>query len=155
MARRMSPEREREYAELEAYLDYYSTNVWGIDPTDPVHPTNVGKRMDAELGMSKAFDGLKQAVNDTVQSLVDHPPEYIESLDASLRAAGLITFSEVRRRYTSSYKKILKRGAIRTDTEYYVIAGVLADDTTSASAEERATLNRLILEYERGVSQSD
>jgi hypothetical protein len=120
----MSPEREREYSELNAYLDWYSTNVSGIDPADPIHPTNVGKRIVDEYGRSKALDGLKQAVNDTVEELVDQPPVYIEKLDRSLREAGLLTFSEVRRRYTSSYKRVLKRGSIKNDNEYYLIAGV-------------------------------
>lgn len=155
MPRRISPEREREYAELNAYLDWYSTNVSGIDPADPIHPTNVGKRIVAEYGKSKALDGLKQAVNDTVEELVDQPPDYIETLDKSLREAGLLTFSEVRRRYASSYKRILKRGSIKNDTEYYLIAGVLADFTTSADDDERATLEQLVSAYEREVEPAE
>ena len=151
----MSPDREREYAELNAYLEFYSTNVTGVDPADPVHPTNVGKRIVAEYGKSKALDGLKQAVNDTVEDLIDQPPEYIAELDASLREAGLLTFSEVRRRYASSYKRILKRGSIKNDTEYYLIAGVLADFTTSADDDERSTLGQLIAEYERSARPSE
>lgn len=154
MPRRMSPKREREYAELNAYLDWYSTNVSGIEPADPMHPTNVGKRIVDDYGKSKALDGLKQAVNDTVEELVDQPHEFIENLDASLREAGLLTFSEVRRRYASSYKRILKRGSIKNDTEYYLITGVLADDTTSADYEERAALGRLASEYEASVEPS-
>jgi hypothetical protein len=150
----MSPEREREYSELNAYLDWYSTNVSGIDPADPIHPTNVAKRIVDEYGRSKALDGLKQAVNDTVEELVDQPPVYIEKLDRSLREAGLLTFSEVRRRYTSSYKRVLKRGSIKNDNEYYLIAGVFADFTTSADDDERATLGRLVSEYKHSVGPS-
>jgi len=155
LPRRMSPEREREYAELNAYLDWYSTNIWRIDPADPIHPTNVGKRIVSEYGKSKALAGLKQAVNDTVEELVDQPPDYIEKLDASLRKAGLLTFSEVRRRYASSYKRILRRGSIENGTEYYLIVGELADTATSASDDERATLGRLVSEYEGGVEPSE
>jgi len=151
----MSPDREREYAELNAYLDWYSTNVSEIDPADPVHPTNVGKRIVAEYGKSRALDGLKQAVNDTVEELVDQPPDFVENLDASLREAGLLTFSEVRRRYASSYKRILKRGSIKNDTEYYLIAGVLADFTNSADDDERSTLGRLVSDYEGSVERSE
>ena len=64
MPRTMSPEREREYAELHAYLDYFSTHISGIDPSDPIHPTNVGRGIVEKYGRSKALDGLKQAVND-------------------------------------------------------------------------------------------
>ena len=151
----MSPEREREYAEVNAYLDWYSTNVSGIDPADPIHPTNVGKRIVDEYGKSKALDGLKQAVNDTVEELVDQPQNFIENLDASLREAGLLTFSEIRRRYASSYKRVLKRGSIKNDTEYYLIVGVLADFTTSADDDERATLGRLVSNYEGSIEPSE
>lgn len=151
MPRQMSKEREREYAELHAYLDFYSTHVSGIDPADPVHPTNTGKRIVKEYGRSRALDGLKQAINDTVEDLSEQPPEYIQRLDAALRERGLITFSEVRRRYASSYKRILKRGKIKTDTEYYIIAGVLADFSSFASEEERIVLEKLVEDYEQGA----
>ncbi|MFC3684668.1 hypothetical protein [Hydrogenophaga luteola] len=151
MPRQMSPEREREYAVLHAYLDFYSTHVAGIDPASPTHPTTVGRRIVEEYGRSKALEGLKQAVNDTVEQLRDQPLEYIQRLDAELRERGIVTFSEVRRRYASSYKRILKRGNIKTETEYYIIAGVLADFSSFASSEERAVLDKLVAQYEQGV----
>jgi hypothetical protein len=151
MPRQMSPEREREYAELHAFLDFYSTHVSGIDQSNPVHPTNVGRRIVEEYGRSKAIDGLKQAVNDTVEALSNQPLEYVQRLDAALRERGIITFSEVRRRYASSYRRILKRGKIKSETEYYIIAGVLADFTPMASDEERAVLSRLVAQYEQGA----
>ena len=150
----MSAEREQEFSELHAYLDFYSTNVSGIDPADPVHPTNVGKRIVEEFGRSKALDGLKQAVNDTVEDLSDQPLEYIQRLDAALRERNIITFSEVRRRYASSYKRIVKRGKIKTETEYYVVAGVLADLSSMASDDERVVLERLVAGYEEMANNS-
>jgi hypothetical protein len=51
MSRKISPEREREYSELHAYLDFYSTHVSDIDPNDPIHPTNVGSRLLTFLGL--------------------------------------------------------------------------------------------------------
>jgi len=151
MSRKMSPEREQEYAELHAYLDFCSTNIWGIDPADPVHPTNVGKRIVKAYGKSKALDGLKQAVNDTVEALSGHPFEYIRRLDAALRAQGIVTFSEIRRRYSSSYKRILKRGRIKNETEYYLIAGILADLDSDASESERGKLEQIVAQYEQGA----
>lgn len=147
----MSPEREREYAELHAYLDSYSAHVSGIDPADPVHPTNVGKRIVAEYGRSQALEGLKQAVNDTVEELSDQPLEYIKRLDSTLRENGIVTFSEVRRRYASSYRRLLKRGRINIETEHYLAAGVLADCSCLASEEERLLLERMVAQHEQGA----
>jgi len=51
-----------------------STKVSGIDPADPIHPTNAEKRIVAEYGKSKALHGLKQAVQVTSgQFAVDRP----------------------------------------------------------------------------------
>jgi len=149
MARPMSPEREREFEELSSYLDFYSTHVSEIDPADPIHPTNVGKWVVAEFGRSKALEGLKQAVNDTVEELSGRPAEYVNRLDAALREKGLLTLSEVRRRYASSYKRMLKRGKINTETEYYLSAAILADVSSLATGEERALLAQLVARYER------
>ena len=147
----MSPERESEYAELHAYLDFYSTHISGIDPDNAIHPTNVGKRIVQQFGRSQALDALKQAVNDTVEELADRPAEYVQRLDASLRELGIITVSEIRRRYAASYKRILRRGKIKTETEYYIIAGVLADFSSLATDEERTILDGLVADYERGA----
>lgn len=149
MPRHMSPEREQEYAELHAFLDFYSTHVSGIDPASLIHPTNVGRRIVTELGRSKALEGLKQAVNDTVEELSGQPIEYIQRLDAALREKGIITFSEILRRYASSYRRILKRGKIKNETEYYLIAGVLADLSSLATHEERVLLDNLVAQYEQ------
>lgn len=145
----MSPEREREYAELHAFLDFISTHVSGIDPTDPIHPTNVGKVVVATYGKSKALEGLKQAANDTVEMFGRQSLEYVQRLDTALRERNLVSFSEVRRRYASSYKRILKRGKIKTETEYYLIAGLLADSSSQATEAERAQIEDLASCYLR------
>jgi hypothetical protein len=149
MSRPMSPERECEYNELHAYIDFYSTHVREIDPTSQAHPTNVGKRIVEEHGRSIALEGLRQAVNDTVEDLRHQPFEYIQRLDAALRQHGIVTFSEIRRRYSSSYKRLLKRGNIRNETEYYIITGILADLESGISGEERILIEQLAMEYEK------
>jgi hypothetical protein len=65
----MSAEREREYADLSAFLDMYATHFRKIDPTDPRHPTNAGLRIFAAVGKSKALVGLRQAINDSLEGL--------------------------------------------------------------------------------------
>lgn len=147
----MSPEREREYKELHAFLDFYSTNIMGIDPANPIHPTNVGKQVNQQFGKSKALEGLRQAINDTMEELSDKPSDFIACLDTALRAANILTASEIRRRYASSYKRIVKRGIIRTETEYYLINGIASDFSNLATEGERAVLQRLLDTYEKGA----
>src|SRR5689334_4058119 len=102
MAREMSPERKREFAELRAYLGFFATHVWKIDPASPMHPSRSQEEIQRKFGQSKAFTGLKQAVNDTVEAMCDEPSETVEALDKSLRDHGLVTFSEIRRRYSAA-----------------------------------------------------
>ena len=103
----------------------------------------------AEFGKSKALDGLKQATNDIVEELGNRPPEFLAQLDATLRDRGIITFSEVRRRYAAAYRRILKRGKILSETEYYLIRGIVSDFPGQASVAERVALEAMLAEYER------
>jgi len=144
----MSPDREREFSELHSFVDFYATNVKGIDPSSPIHPSNAGKEIVAKFGRSKALEGLRQAVNDTLEELADKPAEYIALLDAALNDANIRTSSELRRGYASSYRRVVKRGSIRNETEYHMIHGVVVDLGNSASAEERESLQRMLETFE-------
>ena len=151
MPRAMSPERAREYQELSAFIDFYCTTVKGIDPANPVHATNVLNGIVQQFGKSKALEGLRQATNDTLEELRNRPADVIATIDSSLHSLGVVTISELRRRYASSYKRIVKRGAIRSETEYHLIGGIVVDLTSAITDAERSRLQRLLEEYERGA----
>jgi len=148
MPRLLSPERESEFQELSGYIDFLSTHVFGLNPLDPIHPSNALNDIVKQYGKSRALQGLRQAVNDTVEQLSDKPAEYISELDAKLRAQKLVTVSEVRRRYSSAYKRILRRGHIRGETEYYLVAGIVADCSAEVEPSERSQLEQLVAAYE-------
>ena len=97
--------------------------------------------------MGMATRGLRQAINDCVERSLRFDRVEVERFDAELRARGIVTLSEVRRRYSKAYAKIMKRGSIKNDTEYYLIRNVL-DDPTEKSADERALLAKIAFEYE-------
>ncbi len=114
MAGRISDEKVREYAELNAFLHMYATHFMKIDPASPVHPTNVGKQIVAAVGLSKALVGLRQAINDSLEGLQDLAPEQVEQLDMSLRQSGIITLTELRRRHS---REVRGRSEARRDTQ--------------------------------------
>jgi hypothetical protein len=143
----MSPAREKEYEELSGYLDFFTTHVLGVDPASPIHTTTTLKRIAEEHGRSKALEGLRQAANDTVQSLEDKAG-VAHALDAALRGSGLVGFYEIAHRYGSAFRKILKRGRIKNETEYYLVHGALADCANSMADDERAELSRIIEGFE-------
>ena len=70
-----------------------------------------------------------------------------ERLDFELRARGIVTLSELRRRYSKACARIMKQGRIRNDTEFYLIRNVL-DDPTEKTAEERNLLAKMVFDYE-------
>lgn len=148
MARPLSPDREREFQELLAFVSFYTTHVSGLTPTSTFSIETVCAGIIEQHGKSKALEGLRQAANDVIEELSDKQAAGVAALDEALRASGLITASEVRRRYASSYKRIVKRGAIRNDTEYYLVNGIVVDLGNSISDAERATLQRLLNSYE-------
>ena len=71
----------------------------------------------------------------------------VESLDSELRKRGVVTLSELRRRYSKSYAKIIKRGQLKNETEYYLLRNVLFDPTEK-TPDERKLLEKLISDYE-------
>ena len=147
----MSTAGEREYEELLAYLSFFATNVKRVDPSSPMHPANAIKGIVEQFGKSKALVGLRQATNDTVEQMQGWNVEALGILDQALRAANTLTASEVRRRYGSSFSKVVKRGSIKTETEYYLVAGIVNDLASQVSAQERLLLEHLLAAYEAGA----
>lgn len=150
MARRMSPEREREFEELRAFVEFYATQVRGVDPSSPGHFSAVVEGIVEKFGKSKALVGLRQAANDTVEATTSFSPEKVARLDSALRAQGIVTLSAIRHRYSSAYKRILRRGAIKSETEYYLVNGMVVDGTLPLTSAERQSLEQMVAAYESG-----
>lgn len=138
----MTPERENEYNELLAYVGLFATVVWRVDPASEAHPANVIESIVQQFGKSKALVGLRQAANDTIEAASSWNKEARAVADAGFSAAGVITVSEVIRRFSASC------GFIRSETEYYVINAILVDQSSATSDDDRTCLQRLTEKYE-------
>ena len=147
----MSTAAEREYEELLAYLSFFATNVKRVEPTSSSHPANAIKEIVERFGKSKALVGLRQATNDTVEQMQGWNSKAVGILDQALQAANTLTASEVRRRYSSSFSKVVKRGSIKTETEYYLVTGVVNDIASEVSVQERLSLEHMLAAYEAGA----
>ncbi|NIA52836.1 hypothetical protein HAV22_04110 [Massilia sp. TW-1] len=145
----MTPGRESEYNELLGYVELFATTVWQIDPASAVHPANVIKGIVQQFGKSKALAGLRQAANDTVEETRNWNSEARTVVDEAFRAAGVVTLSEITRRYSASYKRIVKRGFIKNETEYHVVNTILVDHASAISDDERACLQTLTEAFEQ------
>ena len=151
MPRKMSPEKEKEFEELSLFLEYYSTIILGIDRGDDIHPSNALVEIVENFGKSKALQGLKQAINDTIEDTSRLDIESVRRLDAELLSRGILSLSELRKRYWSKYRRIIKRGSLKSETEYYLVNGLLCDLSADISSNEREFLNNLLVEFESNV----
>lgn len=147
MARAMSPEKEQEFVELEAFLDFYATAVMGIDPANDIHPATQLRGIAAQVGKSKALVGLRQAVNDCLEWVEDATPEEISALDSALKSRGIVTFTELMVRKSRKYRAVLKRGRIRNDTEYYIVDAAASDLSIAMPEDERRQLDCMLAGY--------
>ena len=151
MPRKMSEEKEKEFEELSLFLEYYSTNCLGIDRSDEFHPSNCLEKIVEKFGKSKALQGLKQAIHDAIEGTSDFDFEDVKKLDSELSSKGIITLSVLRKHYWSKYKKVLKRGSIKNEIEYYLINGLVCDLSNSLKKEEKETLSSMLIEFEENA----
>jgi len=152
MPRHMSPAREREFEELRAFVCFYSTHIWKIDPASEIHPANTGKQIVEKVGRSRALEGWRQAANDILEETSYLSSTALAELDRILRSQGVLSISELRYRQSASFRRILKRGRIRDETEYYLINGIVVDMANGIPDEERDVLQRLMDAFEKTVS---
>jgi hypothetical protein len=143
----MQKEAELEYAKMKDFLSFYAERYLKADGLPPEKQPIASLEALEKKSMKMALNGLRQAINDCVEMSLHFDHAEVEELDSQLRSSGIVTLSELRRRYSKSYAKIMKRGQIKNETEYYLVRNVLHDPTEKAP-EERKLLEKLISDYE-------
>jgi len=143
----MHEETELDYATMKAFLSFFAERYLNPEGLPPDKQPIACLQALEQKSMKMAVNGLRQAINDCVEmsSRFDHAE--VEQLDSQLRSRSIVTLSELRRRYSKSYAKILKRGQIKNESEYHLARNVL-HDPTEKTPEERILLERLISDYE-------
>ncbi len=181
MARKISPEREAAYQADRAFV-LFLASWWdalakrererdagaGTQPADassegrdgPTPQLGMGPHLVAGLENlerhypAKARTGLKMALHDLLEMIRDFPQPVVDAVNAELRQRGLITLTDMRAREWRTIPKVLSRGRIKTDVEYYLLIERLNDVSTSGlTGEQRASLNGMVAEYESRVSR--
>ena len=146
MPRALSPESEKEFDELTGFLHFYLVEC---KSNSAALVEQSAAEIVEKYGRGKALVGLRQATNDAMEELADARDEAVALLDRALTERGLVSFSELRRRYSARYRRLLKRGSIRSDTEFYLVSGIVSEVSTKIPGEELAQLQRMIEAYER------
>ncbi|CAN7656802.1 hypothetical protein LJR009_005967 [Bosea sp. LjRoot9] len=128
-----------------AYIVDKFMNIKGLPESE--HPMQRLSELEKD-SESIARKGLKQAIQDCIVMTSRLPPEKVSEIDMSLIEAGIPSLSEIRRRYWSKYKNLIKKDTISNDNDYYLAKGIL-DSGSPVPEDELKKLRRLIGEYEK------
>ncbi|WP_292107956.1 hypothetical protein [Brevundimonas sp.] len=91
---------------------------------------------------AKAREGLALAIGDMVEMTNDWSPSRIAVIDRQLLEDGLPSLSEIQMLSGKAVARIIRRGTIKTDAEYY-----LARNVAELSSEHQEKLLALIEVY--------
>ncbi len=98
--------------------------------------------------MAQARRGLEMMLNDMLEMSRFISPGELKEMDAEFVSRGIVSLSEMRRRYGSHYRRILKRGRILNEEEYYLMAGVIASARDELTDEEATKLDAMLFNFE-------
>jgi hypothetical protein len=97
----------------------------------------------------ESLAGLRDAAHDMVVWSRHLPADLVRQADAYLEERGAITLTTMARRYDKLVPKILERGRIRTDDEFYIIKELLNDTSECGlQGRDRARGERMVTVYE-------
>ena len=92
----MQDESKLEYAKLKDFLSFYAERYLKVDGLPPdQHPIASLEALEKK-SMKMAFNGLRQAVNDSVEMSLRFDHEEVEKFDSQLQSRGIVTLSENR-----------------------------------------------------------
>ena len=129
------------------FFDWFKTQSY----TKPEHHPLVVMAGFEKTSPANARRGLLITINDMVEDTVNWKPEAVAAADARFAAAGTFTLSEVRRRYSKKYLQILKRGEIRSETEYYLLKGIRDGGGIEAGATEGLQIEAMMAVFEAKI----
>jgi hypothetical protein len=137
-----------EYQRLKVFLDRYFLWYAKKYPTTPAYsPSQFLEKIEL-TSVTDAKRGLQMAVNDFIEDTVAWTPEQVAEADARFAAEGTFTLSEVRRSYSTSYLLLLKRGTIRSETEYYMLKGIVDGGGIEPGATEARKIQAMLHDFE-------
>jgi hypothetical protein len=157
-------EYERDRAFVLALLGVFDSMVrqstTGVDPQDEplswVAGLEKGLAEVEAKGRKIARIGMRMALQDVLEMTRGLTPDSVKAVDEAFDAGGLPTLSGMRRRVWKTIPKVLKRGRIRNEAEYYLLIERLNDvDDSGLSGEDRERLGLMVVEFEQRPKRSE
>jgi hypothetical protein len=143
---------EREYEDLKKFFAFYTELYMSISglPAE-LHPVACLEQLEIK-GRAAASRGLRLAITDIMEHTRHLNGESVERIDAKLREADILSLSEVRRRFSKAYARVVKRGRIGSEPECYMIQSVLNDQAARISDSERNSLAAMVSDFEQRLA---
>lgn len=139
---------EANYAEVKSFVAAFLECLPWISIVGKEHHPIVLLESTERTSMSQARRGLEMMLNDMLEMSQSFSPAEAKEIDAELVSKGLASLSDMRRRYGSHFRRILKRGRILTDEEYYLMAGAMASARDELTEEEATRLDAMLCRFE-------
>jgi hypothetical protein len=112
------------------------------------------KRMEARSGPQKQLKGIRMAVGDFLEMTRDFTPQQVADADTAFAAAGAPLLSTMRAKIWRKVPKILARGKIRSEVEYYLVIERLNDmGPDGLEGPDRELADRLVAEFEERAAK--
>lgn len=110
-----------EYEALRGWLSHMvRLTMPDVVPGSDIDPIVVLDRF-AETSPAKARKGLSMAIGDIVEMTINWPRDKIVEADRQLSEAELLSLSAVCARFSKAVSKIVRKGVIANDAEFYLV----------------------------------
>ena len=135
-----------DYPSLKAFFawafEHLMPSASGIPPE--AHPMAVLEGFEVR-SIAIARKGLAMAIGDIIELTESLSPARVTAVDSALRAEGIITLTDVRARFWTRVRRIMERGALRGETDYYALRNVVE----TLSGDEQTVGWGLLAAYEQ------
>jgi hypothetical protein len=139
--------QDDEYAELRGFFEAFSAKYFPKNNLPADRQPLALLAVLEKAGRATALRQLRQMVTDCVEMARALPEDEAHRFDLELTERGIVGLAAMRRRYSRSYRQVLKRGEIRTEDEYRLVRAI-ADDSTDIPTDERAVVEGMLRAYE-------
>ncbi|TXI21485.1 MAG: hypothetical protein E6Q67_07575 [Roseateles sp.] len=137
---------ERDYETYRRWFERSLDLIWRLPPQLRLKADPMAEVAKAEkISKSKAVRSLYAGIKDTVAMTDRYSAIDVQTLDANFKSESLPSLTSVRAMVVSKLDKIIKRGVILSEDEFY---GLKSLEDCDISDETKAEVQRLLGAYE-------